>query len=69
MHLGRWGTVAKVVEDLAKVRRPLQWGWSLEQFAAGKRADSRGPGVVNEHSLNAEAVDDAIRSPFFWGTC
>jgi hypothetical protein len=36
VNIGRWGTVAKAVEEIWHIQHPLQCGWSLCKFEHGK---------------------------------
>ena len=57
VYRARWGSVAFCCQEILNVRSALMWGWSLERY----QGDSG-----DRVSAKLQAVDDALRSDFWW---
>ena len=65
VHTERWGTVAHATERILAVRDVLLCGWDLRRYSPQFRPDQERE--ENDHSVKLDVVDNAIRSPAFWG--
>ena len=71
-HLERWGTVSHCVVDVLDVEAALRHGWDLDLYLNGSqnfpeldRDLEANPD--NPHKTRLDLVDEAIRSPCWWG--